>query len=97
LRAGANSKHFGDFLQSHLDRYPPPTREQYLALTDHQPMWTLVKRKKVPTIVAAGSLSKEAKRLARERARRAKLTPEELAWEDSIGQAVTQAVYGNRP
>src|ERR1700759_1588689 len=25
LREGADSKHFGDFLQAHLDRYPPPT------------------------------------------------------------------------
>jgi hypothetical protein len=31
LREGANSKHFGDFLQDHLDRYPPPTRHQYLS------------------------------------------------------------------
>lgn len=32
LRAGAASNRFGEFLQEHLDRYPPPTREEYLAL-----------------------------------------------------------------
>lgn len=32
LRVGAGSKLFGKFLQEHLDRHPPPTREQYLRL-----------------------------------------------------------------
>jgi hypothetical protein len=32
LRAGAASNRFGEFLQEHLDRYPPPTRQEYLAL-----------------------------------------------------------------
>ena len=32
LRAGAASNRFGEFLQEHLDRYPPPTREEYLML-----------------------------------------------------------------
>ncbi len=32
LRDGAGSKLFGKFLQEHLDRNPPPTREEYLRL-----------------------------------------------------------------
>jgi hypothetical protein len=32
LKAGAASNRFGEFLQEHLDRYPPPTREEYLVL-----------------------------------------------------------------
>ena len=32
LKAGAESRFFGDFLQHHLDRYPLPTRAQYLAI-----------------------------------------------------------------
>lgn len=32
LREGADSRRFGEFLQDHLDRYPLPTRENYLAL-----------------------------------------------------------------
>ncbi len=33
LREGAGSKLFGKFLQEHLDRNPPPSREEYLRLT----------------------------------------------------------------
>jgi hypothetical protein len=32
LKAGAGSKHFGEYLQAHLDRFVPPTRVQYLAI-----------------------------------------------------------------
>src|SRR5258707_9910731 len=32
LREGAGSKLFGKFLQEHLDRNPPPSREEYLRL-----------------------------------------------------------------
>lgn len=99
LKAGAGSKHFGEFLQAWLDRHPPPTREQYLSLTNRVPYWTTVKRKKVPTIYATSGPSKEAKKLAREQARREKLTPEQRAWEDSIKESVTRIakeVYGNR-
>jgi hypothetical protein len=31
LREGAGGKFFGQLLQEHLDRYPPPTRAQYLS------------------------------------------------------------------
>jgi hypothetical protein len=93
LRAGADSKHFGEFLQAHLDRYPPPTREQYLALEEETSYFTMVKRgKKIPVLMAAGSLSKEAKKLARERARREQLTPKEREWEDSIREGVAHAI-----
>jgi hypothetical protein len=85
LRAGADSKHFGEFLQAHLNRYPPPSREQYLSLNQNVPYYTMVKRnKRVPTLMAAGSLSREARKLARERARRERMSPEERAWDDAI-------------
>jgi hypothetical protein len=32
LKAGADSRFFGEFLQKHLDRYPLPSRAQYLAI-----------------------------------------------------------------
>jgi hypothetical protein len=92
LRAGSGSKHFGEFLQAHLDRYPPPTRTQYLAMIQRTEYYTLVKRKKVPTLIAAGSLSREAKRLAKERARRERLTPKQREWEDSLKEGVTKVV-----
>ena len=91
LRAGAGSTRFGNFLQAHLDRYPPPTREEFLALSTGEPYYTKVKGKRVPVIVGGG-LTKEARRLARERARRERLTPELRAWEDSMKEAVTIAV-----
>jgi hypothetical protein len=34
LKAGAASEHFGAFLQEHLNRYPPPSRQEYLARTN---------------------------------------------------------------
>jgi hypothetical protein len=34
LREGADSRFFGEFLQQHLDRFPLPTREQYLLTRD---------------------------------------------------------------
>ena len=93
LRVGADSKHFGEFLQHHLNRYPPPNREAYLSLTQGVPYYTMVKRRKrVPTLMAAGSLSREARKLAKERARRERMTPEERAWDDAI-RDIGQKVY----
>src|SRR4029077_5989604 len=34
LKHGAGSEHFGAFLQDHLNRYPPPSRREYLARTN---------------------------------------------------------------
>lgn len=68
LREGAASRHFGEFLQAHLDRYPPPTREQFLSLRDSVPYYTLIKGRKVPTIMASG-LGREARLIAKARAR----------------------------
>jgi hypothetical protein len=34
LKAGAGNEKFGAFLQDHLDRYPPPSRQEYLARTN---------------------------------------------------------------
>jgi hypothetical protein len=36
LRLGANSRYVGEFLQEHLDRYPPPHRLQYLSPKRHR-------------------------------------------------------------
>jgi hypothetical protein len=43
LRTGADSRFFGEFLQHHLDRYPLPSREQYLMIRRERlrPSWTL--------------------------------------------------------
>lgn len=91
-------RHFGTFLQDHLDRYPLPTKLQYLNLIANHPLVTMVKRRKIPTLMATGSLSKEAKRQAKERARRAKLTPEQRAWQDSIRKRVIKALNNaNQP
>lgn len=84
LKEGADSRYFGSFLQEHLDRYPPPSREHYLALKHRTEYWTTFKRKRVPVIIATGSPSPEARKLARERARREKLSPERRAREDQI-------------
>jgi hypothetical protein len=107
LREGANSKHFGEFLQDHLDRYPPPSREQYMSIAQNVPYYTRVKRnKKVPVIMVTGGFeskeaAREAKKLAREQARRDKLSPKERAWEDQIKESVTKIVdayhAGNKP
>lgn len=92
LKEGAGSKHFGEYLQHHLDRYPVPNREQYLSMVQNVPYYTLVKRRKVPTLMAAGSLSREARKLQKERARWERMSPEERAWEDQIKEAVTEAM-----
>ncbi len=37
LKEGAGSNRFGEFLQAHLDRYPLPTRLEYMAVREHPP------------------------------------------------------------
>lgn len=98
LRAAADSKHFGNVLQDHLDRHPVPSREQYLALVEGKSLWTMGKYKgrKIPVLYARPGLSKEAKRLAREQARLAKLTPEQLRRKEIIMEVVTKAVKEHR-
>jgi hypothetical protein len=88
LKSGAGSRFVGEYLQAHLDRYPLPTHEQYVSSN----VWTLEKYRgrKIPVIFAAPGLSKEARKLARERSRREKLSPEKRAWEDSIRESMTQ-------
>ena len=55
LKAGAASKHFGEYLQAHLDRYPPPSREIYLALMKHEPVVMRVRGRKAPVLISSGS------------------------------------------
>lgn len=50
--AGGKEKFFGQFLQFHLDRFPVPTNEEYLAIRDVKPHYILIKRRKVPVIFA---------------------------------------------
>jgi len=50
LKAGAGNAKFGQFLQDHLDRYPPPSRNEYLARitnTEYLSMGPLNFRKEV--------------------------------------------------
>ena len=75
LREGADSKHFGEYLQKHLDRYPPPTREEYLSMTEHKDFYTDWKGKKVATIYIPPRrpkpiLTEEEKRAKKEAARK---------------------------
>ena len=66
LRAGAASKHFGEFLQFHLDRYPLPRREIYLALLRRQPITVRIsRRRKVPVLISMGDLPTRRLRRAR--------------------------------
>ncbi|HET9363945.1 MAG TPA: hypothetical protein VFP71_03060 [Candidatus Angelobacter sp.] len=55
LKAGAKSKHFGEFLQFHLDRYPPPSREIYLALLNREPIIMKVRGRRTPVLMSSGS------------------------------------------
>jgi hypothetical protein len=72
LREGANSKFFGAYLQCHLDRFPLPSHEEYLAIRDNVPLYKLIKRRKVPVIISgqrprAIKTKKTAAQLAREK------------------------------
>lgn len=70
LKAGADSKHFGDFLQFHLDRHPLPTREQYEALIKNEPLMIEIRRRKTPVIISAGSGGTQSRRVRQSRPRR---------------------------
>jgi hypothetical protein len=50
LRSGAGSKFFGRFLQSHLDRFPLPSHEHYVAMMEGKQVYKMIKRKKTPVI-----------------------------------------------
>ena len=63
LREGAGSKLFGKFLQEHLDRFPPPSRAQYLASAESY------RKFRTPASELA------ARRAERERKRLESLTP----------------------
>lgn len=68
LKAGADSKHFGDFLQHHLDLYPLPSREEYLAMLNRIEL--VIKKRRVPVLVATGARHQRgARRIVRPRRR----------------------------
>lgn len=48
--AGGKEKFFGAFLQFHLDRFPVPSHEEYLAMKDGKPHFELIKRRRTPVI-----------------------------------------------
>lgn len=61
--AGGKQKFFGHFLQFHLDRFPIPTHEEYLAMREGKQLMKLIKRRHVP-VVFGGNVEK-ARRAAR--------------------------------
>lgn len=58
LRLGAGSRFFGEYLQTHLDRFPPPDSATYQALLGYEPLVVKVKRRRVPVIVSAGAANR---------------------------------------
>jgi hypothetical protein len=50
--------YFGRYLQHHLERYPLPTKEEYVAMLARAPFIKRVGRRKVPVIMSAGGISK---------------------------------------
>lgn len=107
LRNGAGSKHFGEFLQWHLDRYPPPTRDEYLYLTEHKEVWRTIKRRRVPVLFAPAPLwktdeerkwhlekQKEERKKARELKRFLRLSAKDQEWERTSGLGFPAERYG---
>jgi hypothetical protein len=72
LRAGAGGKQkfFGAFLQFHLDRFPLPTHEEYVAMRDNLPMTKTLgpKRRNIPVVFAGNLKQARHPRIAKERA-----------------------------
>jgi hypothetical protein len=61
LKDGAGGgRFFGDFLQRHLERFPPPTRAEYLALIKEPP-----KRIRTMSTARAAVLKERAEQRAR--------------------------------
>lgn len=66
LRAGAGGKHkfFGGFLQFHLDRFPIPTHEEYIAMKERKQLEKVVgagpRRRRIP-VIFAGNVSRARK------------------------------------
>lgn len=58
LHDGAGGRFFGEFLQAHLDRYPLPSREYYIALTTHQPIQIKARGKRMPLTISAGAANR---------------------------------------
>lgn len=83
LKSGAASKHFGDFLQWHLDRYPLPKREVYLALLNREPVTMRIKGKPAKVLMSTGSYG--SVRLRKPRMTRRPMTSKEF--EDAIAAA----------
>jgi hypothetical protein len=48
--AGGKQKFFGGFLQFHLDRFPIPTHEEYMAMRNRKPSFAVVARRRTPVI-----------------------------------------------
>ena len=105
LREGAGSKHFGEYLQNHLDRYPPPDRAQYLWLTERREHFVTIKRHKVPVIYAQEpqwkteeekmwylQQEREAKRKAREERRLARMSPQEREHKERAERILNKAM-----
>jgi|SRR6516164_6479834 len=60
LRAGAGGKQkfFGEFLQFHLDRFPLPSHEEYVAVKQRLPLYATIRRRRIPVIIARNHVRK---------------------------------------
>jgi hypothetical protein len=55
LRAGADSRLFGPYLQWILDRTYLPSHEEYMAAMERKPLPIILRKRRVPAIVSVGS------------------------------------------
>lgn len=71
LKAGAGGKHkfFGAFLQFHLDRFPIPSHEEYLAMREGKQSFAVVGRRKTP-VIFGGKIGKARRAASRPNSRR---------------------------
>jgi hypothetical protein len=59
IRAGVGGgKFFGEYLQAHLDRFPPPSFTEYMAFLAKRPLELKVRGRKTPVIVSAGAANR---------------------------------------
>lgn len=71
LKEGAGGKHkfFGSFLQFHLDRFPIPTHEEYLAMRDGKQSFAVVARRRTP-VIYGGKIGRARRAASRPGSRR---------------------------
>ena len=75
--AGGKQKFFGAFLQFHLDRFPIPSHEEYLAMRDGKPLHAIIARRRTP-VIHAGNLRKARRAAFGHTTKRKRLTEAEI-------------------